>query len=667
MERFSEYQENSYSRNISLQASISELWSRQPQDKRLVLRIQSMLPQFKLTSDVLRCLWEYSIDPDPQFTGVITAFKYSPLHFLSLKATEIVWLRKGENLPQADYLMHLSPQSVDSAENLQIEEKIFDSMMRSAMRRIERNQELEPLDVCRACIAFTADETTQRLLMKCEILFPAVSLQFTPILPLKLVSTPLSSKLTKGLASKYQAGYLTLDQSGRALPLLDTDPLAMQYPIVGIWVTGIPESQSNRNAPIIHPLVWTSCIQYIESKNIRDKISPDPENLTMLFVHFAGKPKFYEISCVGNPQWRTESFCSEIPREEESYFAPCFATFLKEDQTVNSIELSMDNFPRHSVNSSISYGSRISTPSNYQMKPPRQSGNPGMFTPSYSRQLSRKNSMESLRGSGTFSPSAEQIIEDQSKMLAQLQAQIKELQAHVFKPKIQNNIGGDLVNAGTNTTFNTKDMREMSNAETNTTFVTTAPAEYLTMGDLRVSEEGMPSMKNTSMISSKSNANKPPCSGKSMTSRPVSKPLSSSSEDHNESNGPLEYNPLRYSSMEFQDSPGPSPHPYKSKISQSPSMRSKQNSMDLPYTDRSSVSSIKMSDMKLKFSVESSTDMPINYQRKLAYSPANTTKPVNEVAPSDQTICVPKIMYESSSEGSDDDNVLTAIEKKYLR
>lgn len=255
MERFSDYQDTSYSRPISLQAGVSELWSRQPQDKRLVLRMQSMLPQFKLTSDVMRALWEYSIDPDTRLTGVITAFKYSPLHFLSLKATDIIWLRKGENLPSADYLMHLAPQAADSAESLQVEDKVFDSMMRSVHRRIERNQGLEPLDICRACIAFTADETTQRLLMKCEILYPAITLQFTPISSLKLVSTPLSSKLSKGSASKYQSGFLTLDQSGRGLPLLESDPLVLQYPIVGIWVTGIPETPSNKNTPIIHPLV----------------------------------------------------------------------------------------------------------------------------------------------------------------------------------------------------------------------------------------------------------------------------------------------------------------------------------------------------------------------------------------------------------------------------
>ena len=46
-----------------------------------------------------------------------------------------------------------------------------------------------------------------------------------------------------------------MDQSGRVLPLLPSDPLAYKYPIVGIWVTGIPESQNSKAFPIMHPLV----------------------------------------------------------------------------------------------------------------------------------------------------------------------------------------------------------------------------------------------------------------------------------------------------------------------------------------------------------------------------------------------------------------------------
>ena len=189
-------------------------------------------------------------------SGVCTAYKYSPAHFLSLKATEVHILMRGQTIPPADYLLYLSPQlSAVSPERLKSEEKTFDKMMKSIQRHVTREQSIEPLDICRTLLIFAADTNGQKLQIKCEILYAAVSFQFTPIASLKLVSTPLSVKLIQNKRDKFQAGYLTMDQSGRVLPLLPSDPLAYKYPIVGIWVTCIPESQNSKACPLMHPLV----------------------------------------------------------------------------------------------------------------------------------------------------------------------------------------------------------------------------------------------------------------------------------------------------------------------------------------------------------------------------------------------------------------------------
>ena len=76
-------------RPISLQASEYILWDRTPQDRQKLLRSDSMLPQFKIPSDILSSLSKNSN------RGVITAFKYSPNHSLSLKATSIYSLVSG--------------------------------------------------------------------------------------------------------------------------------------------------------------------------------------------------------------------------------------------------------------------------------------------------------------------------------------------------------------------------------------------------------------------------------------------------------------------------------------------------------------------------------------------------------------------------------------------
>ena len=68
----------------------------------------------------------------------------------------------------------------------------------------------------------------------------------------------------KNLKQKFQTGYLTLDQKKRALPLLCSDPLAFRYPLVGVWAIGSP----NLECPLAHPLIWASCVRFIESKLI---------------------------------------------------------------------------------------------------------------------------------------------------------------------------------------------------------------------------------------------------------------------------------------------------------------------------------------------------------------------------------------------------------------
>jgi hypothetical protein len=297
---------------------------------------------------------------------------------------------------------------------------MIEKMMKSIERRISREQCIEPLDICRTLLIFAADKASAKLQIKCEILYPSISFQFTPISPLKLVSTPLSVKLTQNKRDKFQAGYLTMDQSGRVLPLLPSDPLAYKYPIVGIWVSGIPESQNSKACPIMHPLVWANCVQYIENTNIKDKISPSLEENAFLFLHFSSKPKFFEASTSGNPCWKTSRFCSEL-HKEDGLFAPIYATFVREDQSSSSLEISM-NLPRP-----LQSFTPVTVNPGYS-KPPRQSVSP-------SNALSNRSS-DSFKH--MYSPSAEKIIQEQSKMLAQLQAQILELQAHIYSNTPQN-------------------------------------------------------------------------------------------------------------------------------------------------------------------------------------------------------------------------------------
>lgn len=38
----------------------------------------------------------------------------------------------------------------------------------------------------------------------------------------------------------FETGFLTLDEQFRVLPFMENDQLALQYPLVGVWVYNIP-------------------------------------------------------------------------------------------------------------------------------------------------------------------------------------------------------------------------------------------------------------------------------------------------------------------------------------------------------------------------------------------------------------------------------------------
>lgn len=462
--------------NIILRATEGDLWSRAPQGKRIIVRMHSMLPQFKLTTEVLQELWGLAVD-SRQRAGFLGGFKYSPQHYLSLKVSE--WMHRQS---PADYLIPaisccntaLTPERLVMPSNslLRLKQEIQDKLDSKSM--------LEPLDLCRTAAVYSAEQVSQRLFIRCDIVYPTVTLQFTAIQSLKLISTPLTIELSQGRKKRFQYGLLTLDSGGRVLPLLVTDPLTSQYPIVGVWVTGVPgPSSSAKYSPLMHPLVWAACVHFILSNDIRERISPSPETNTFLLLHFKDQSRFYEVSTQGQCKWKCASNSHEIPREQNYYFAPAFVTFLKEDQTSNSLDFSGAYMSTNNstCQSPQCTSTRTPTPTSYPPRPPKST----ISIQSSDKGSIKENFMIRSFESGRRSPSTEQVLIEQSKMLRLLESQIRELQAHVFQqtaPVLKrtnsqtsmsstNLLSSPLkqVHAATNTTF-----REFNHIGTNTSF-----------------------------------------------------------------------------------------------------------------------------------------------------------------------------------------------------
>lgn len=72
-----------------------------------------------------------------------------------------------------------------------------------------------------------------------------------------------------------RSGFLTLDRARKAVPVLKTDPLVRQQPIVGLWVYGVPLSDEWRDstvsAQLADPYLYFACVEFVSSRAIKER------------------------------------------------------------------------------------------------------------------------------------------------------------------------------------------------------------------------------------------------------------------------------------------------------------------------------------------------------------------------------------------------------------
>ena len=83
-----------------------------------------------------------------------------------------------------------------------------------------------------------------------------------------------------------------MDESRRLLLLLDSDPKAPNFPIVGVWVGG-PSS-------VRHPSVWAACMQYVSTELLPDRAVVPVRGFVLMLYTGGGSPSFYQCSSTDN-------------------------------------------------------------------------------------------------------------------------------------------------------------------------------------------------------------------------------------------------------------------------------------------------------------------------------------------------------------------------------
>lgn len=140
-----------------------------------------------------------------------------------------------------------------------------------------------------------------------ECCAPPLLLRFALIRSLPLLMTPLAASLSRqefgtGPAVR-RSGYLTLDRARKAVPVLRTDPLVLQRPIVGVWVYGVPLSDewsdATAQAQMADPYVYFACLTYVASQTIRERVELSANTFLVAIYpsgHASSLPRFFECS-----------------------------------------------------------------------------------------------------------------------------------------------------------------------------------------------------------------------------------------------------------------------------------------------------------------------------------------------------------------------------------
>ena len=154
-----------------------------------------------------------------------------------------------------------------------------------------------------------------------EAILPEVSFSYVQIRNLPLLSTPLSLKLTSVNTSSDDSmsprmGYLTLNQTRKVVPLLETDSAVNMAPIVGVWISGFDDIEEQNGNVLNHPFFWSACVRYFYNAKILDK-AMIAEN-TFLVANFGSlSASYYEVTKLMS----SSSSLSKIGNGNELHFS----------------------------------------------------------------------------------------------------------------------------------------------------------------------------------------------------------------------------------------------------------------------------------------------------------------------------------------------------------
>lgn len=124
--------------------------------------------------------------------------------------------------------------------------------------------ELVPLVATAGCAA-----GSDRLALALAGCVPTLALRARPVRPLRVSAGALAASVlgAGALPPSLQAGFLSMEQSRKAVLLTVGDPAAYEVPLIGAWVSGV--------AHVTDAYVWAACARFLRARHVRARATPD--------------------------------------------------------------------------------------------------------------------------------------------------------------------------------------------------------------------------------------------------------------------------------------------------------------------------------------------------------------------------------------------------------
>ncbi|KAE9051659.1 hypothetical protein PR003_g625 [Phytophthora rubi] len=286
---------------IQFPATRSVLWDRrQLSAEPIGVSLGQVLPQFIVSAEALKEIYRlYGENSGARGNGVALCYLYGDAKTPRVKKVLLEGVKMTKEDARAAGAWCIPVHRVAGGNDPGVSQESYAATI-AAVQSSYRDEytdnvasKLQP-----KLLVFRSSPHEAQLDFQLECAASPVLFKFSLVRNLPLLMTPLAASLARREFStrsgNLRSGYLTLDRTRKAVPLLKVDPLVLQQPVVGVWVYGVQIDdawdEETVRRQLADPFLYFACIGYLMSEAIKERVGP-ARNTFLVAMYPGGDPE----------------------------------------------------------------------------------------------------------------------------------------------------------------------------------------------------------------------------------------------------------------------------------------------------------------------------------------------------------------------------------------